>query len=70
MILVTLNMGRSAVNCQGIVREFHNVWTVVTLPLLLFQRLSPNKKFKKKLKSKSVPQFYAYCYVDHVCRVS
>jgi len=34
MISVTLNMGRSAVNRQGIVRELHIVWRVVTLFLL------------------------------------
>ena len=31
---VTLNMGRSAANHQGIVREFHVVWRVVTLHIL------------------------------------
>jgi len=31
MIWVTLNMDRSAANCQGIVGEFHSVWRVVTL---------------------------------------
>jgi len=31
MIWVTLSMGRSAVNRQGIVREFHNFWRMVTL---------------------------------------
>jgi len=35
MIWVPLNMGRSAVHRQGIVREFHSVWRVVTLRLVL-----------------------------------
>ena len=31
MIWVTLSVGRSAANRQGIVREFHIVWRVITL---------------------------------------
>jgi len=31
MIQVTLNLGRNSANRQGIVREFHIAWRVVTL---------------------------------------
>jgi len=31
MLCVPLDMGMSAAHCQGIVREFHSVWRVVTL---------------------------------------
>jgi len=35
VIWVTLNMGRSATNHQGIVGEFYIVWSVVTLYLAI-----------------------------------
>jgi len=34
MIRVILNMGESAANRQGVVGEFHFVWSVVTLDIL------------------------------------
>jgi len=66
MMWVTLNMGRSATNRQGIVREFHIVWRVVTPIIPVSYYDSDVVQCKRHLQVSSIVTFLPYIWLVSV----